>query len=111
MQSVAGPLLPSVEAHPNLRLILGHSAMVEVLEAVRAFEDHPNVLFETSVVQAVDLYVLFSFLDPRRICYGSDIPYGDFPSTLHATLAAAEAAGVPEAALPGILSENIRRWF
>jgi predicted TIM-barrel fold metal-dependent hydrolase len=111
MRRVVGPLIPTVEAHPELRLILGHSAMIEVLEAVRAFEDHPNVLFETSVVSARDLYVLFSTLDPGRICYGSDIPYGDIPSTLHATLAAAEAAGVPEEQFAGLLSGNIRRWF
>ena len=111
MQRVVEPLLPTIEAHPELRLILGHSGMVEVLEAARVFEGHENVLFETSVVRAKDLYVLFSSLDPSRIAYGSDIPYGDLPSTLHGTLAAAEAAGVPDAALPGILSENIRRWF
>jgi uncharacterized protein len=111
MRRVVEPLIPTVEAHPELRLILGHSAMIEVLEAVRAFEDHPNVLFETSVVSARDLYVLFSTLDPSRICYGSDIPYGDIPSTLHATLAAAEAAGVPEEQFAGVVSGNIRRWF
>jgi len=111
MQRIVEPLVPTIEALPELRLILGHAAMIEVLEAVRAFEGHPNVLFETSVVRAKDLYVLFSSLDPSRICYGSDIPYGDLPSTLHATLAAAEAAGVPDDALPGVLSENIRRWF
>jgi len=111
MQRIVGPLLPTVEAHPGLRLILGHSAMVEVLSAVRAFEEHQNVLFETSVVQAKDLYELFSSIDPSRVCYGSDVPYGDLPSTLHSTLAAAEAAGVPDEALPGIVSENIRRWF
>jgi hypothetical protein len=111
MQRIVEPLVPTIEARPELRLILGHSAMIEVLNAVRTFEGHPNILFETSVVRAKDLYVLFSSLDPSRICYGSDIPYGDLPSTLHGTLATAEAAGVPEAALPGILSENIRRWF
>jgi uncharacterized protein len=111
MQRVVEPLLPTVEAHPELRLILGHAAMVEVLDAVRAFEDHHNVLFETSVVRAKDLYELFSSLDPSRIAYGSDIPYGDFPSTLHSTLVTAEAAGVPDEAIPGLLSENIRRWF
>jgi predicted TIM-barrel fold metal-dependent hydrolase len=111
MQRVVKPLIPTVEAHPELRLILGHSAMVEVLEAVRAFDDHPKILFETSVVSAKDLYVLFCSLDARRICYGSDIPYGDIPSTLHAILAAAEAAGVPEERFPGVVSDNIRRWF
>jgi predicted TIM-barrel fold metal-dependent hydrolase len=111
MERIVEPLLPTVEAHPGLRLILGHSAMVEVLCAARSFEGLPNVLFETSVVQAKDLYELCCSLDPSRICYGSDIPYGDLPSTLHSILAAAEAAGVPEEALPGILSENIRRWF
>jgi len=111
MRRVVKPLLPTLEAHPELRLILGHSSMVEVLEATRAFEDYPNVLFETSVTSAKDLYVLFSTVDARRVCYGSDIPYGDIPSTLHGTLAAAEAAGVPEEQLPAILSGNIRRWF
>jgi predicted TIM-barrel fold metal-dependent hydrolase len=111
MQRVVEPLLPTVEAHPELRLILGHAAMIEVLDAARAFENHPNVLFETSVVRAKDLYELFCTLDPARIAYGSDIPYGDLPSTLHSTLAAAEAAGVPDRAMPGLLSENIGRWF
>ena len=111
MRRVAKPLLPTVEDHPRLRVILGHSSMVEVLEAVRAFEDNPNVLFETSVVNAKDLYVLFSSVDAGRVCYGSDIPYGDIPSTLHATLAAAEAAGVPQERLPAVLSGNIQRWF
>jgi len=111
MQRVVEPLLPTVEAHPGLRLILGHAAMVEVLEAARAFEDHPNVMFETSVVRAKDVYELFSVIDSSRVAYGSDIPYGDLPSTLHTLLAAAEAAGVPDEAIPGLVSENIRRWF
>jgi predicted TIM-barrel fold metal-dependent hydrolase len=111
MRRIVEPLLPTIEAHPTLRIILGHSAMVEVLEAIRAFGDHPNVLFETSVVSAKDLYMLFDSLDAGRVCYGSDIPYGDIPSTLHATLAAAEAAGVEEEQIPGVVSGNIRRWF
>ncbi|MGB3681541.1 MAG: amidohydrolase family protein [Rubrobacteraceae bacterium] len=111
MGRIVEPLLPTIEKHPELRLILGHSAMIEVLEAARVFADHPNVLFETSVVQLKDLYVLFSTLDASRISYGSDIPYGDLPSTLHATLAAADAAGLTDEELAGVLSGNIRRWF
>ena len=111
MERIVEPLLPTVERLPELRLILGHAAMVELLAATRAFSDHPNVLFETSVVKAKDLYVLFCSMDPARICYGSDIPYGDLPSTLHATLLAADAADLSEKELSGVLSGNIRRWF
>ena len=111
MQRVVKPLLPTLEDHPQLRVILGHSSMVEVLEAARAFEGNPNVLFETSVVSAKDLYVLFGSVDAGRVCYGSDIPYGDIPSTLHATIAAAEAAGVPEDRFSEVVSGNVRRWF
>ncbi len=111
MQRIVEPLSPTVERLPNLRLILGHSAMVELLAATRAFRDHPNVLFETSVVKAKDLFLLFRSLDSARICYGSDIPYGDLPSTLHATLGAADAAGLSEEEISGVLSGNIRRWF
>ena len=35
MQRIVEPLLPTVEAHPGLRLILGHCAMVEVLSAAQ----------------------------------------------------------------------------
>jgi uncharacterized protein len=111
MRRVVKPLLPTLEAHPELRLILGHASMVEILEAARAFEDNSNILFETSVVSAKDLYVLFNSVEAGRVCYGSDIPYGDIPSTLHAVLRAAEAAGVPEKQFPAILAGNIRRWF
>ena len=111
MRRMVEPLLPTVERLPGLRLILGHSAMVEILEATRVFADHPNVLFETSVVRAKDLYVLFCSLDPSRVCYGSDIPYGDLPSTLYSALSAADAAGLTEPDIEGILSSNIRRWF
>jgi len=111
MQRIVEPLLPTVERLPELRLILGHAAMVEILAAARAFGDHPNVLFETSVVRAKDLYVLFRSLDPSRISYGSDIPYGDLPSTLHSTLSAADAAGLSDGDLEGVLAKNIRRWF
>ena len=111
MQRIVAPLMPTVERLPGLRLILGHSAMVEILEAARVFADHSNVLFETSVVKAKDLYVLFRTLDPSRICFGSDIPYGDLPSTMHAALLAADAAGLSEEQLSGVFSRNIRRWF
>ncbi len=111
MQRIVEPLLPTVRRLPGLRLILGHSAMVELLAAIRAFEDNPNILFETSVVKAKDLFVLFCSLGPSRICYGSDVPYGDLPSTLHAAVGAADAAGLTEKELVGVLSGNIRRWF
>lgn len=111
MHRIVEPLLPILEAHPELRLLLGHSAMVEVLEAARAFAAYENVIFETSVARAQDLYVLFSSIDPERICYGSDVPYGDIPSTLHATLMAARTAGLSEAEISGVVSGNIRRWF
>ncbi len=111
MRRIVEPLLPTIQRLPELRLILGHAAMVELLAATQAFKDHPNVLFETSVVRAKELFVLFRSLDPARICYGSDIPYGDLPSTLHSTLAAADAAGLSEEEISGVLSGNIRRWF
>lgn len=111
MERIVEPLLPTLKRNPELRLILGHSGMVDVLEASRAFLEYPNVLFDTSVVKAKDLYVLFRSVPSERICYGSDIPYGDIPSTLHAALRAAQLAGLTGDELRGVLSDNIRRWF
>ena len=67
MQRIVEPLRPTVERLPDLKLILGHAAMVEILAAARAFGGHPNVLFDTSVVRAKDLYVLFRSLDSSRV--------------------------------------------
>lgn len=111
MQRVVKPLEQALQRSPELRIILGHAAMVEVLAAARVFEEYPNVLFETSTVSAQDLYLLFESADAGRICYGSDIPYLDIPSTLHATVGAARAAGLSDMELSGVLSGNIRRWF
>ncbi|WP_119070646.1 amidohydrolase family protein [Rubrobacter indicoceani] len=111
MGRIVEPLLPTVEANPDLRLLLGHAAFVEVLEAVKAFAPHPNVLFETSVARAAEVYTLLTNLDPSRVVFGSDIPYGDLPSTLYAVVASAKEAGLTEDELAMILSSNIRRWF
>ncbi|AHY46314.1 putative metal-dependent hydrolase of the TIM-barrel fold [Rubrobacter radiotolerans] len=111
MRRIVEPLLPTFEAEPELRMILGHAAFTEVLEAVRAFAPFPNVIFETSVARAAELYTLFTNLDSSRVVYGSDIPYGDLPSTLYATLASAELAGLSEEEISGVLHGNIRRWF
>lgn len=111
MRRIVEPLLPTLESTPNLRLLLGHAAFVEVLEAVRAFAPYPNVLFETSVARAAEVYTLLTNLDPSRVVFGSDIPYGDLPSTLYAVVASAKEAGISDADLRKILSSNMRRWF
>jgi len=112
MRRIVEPLLPTVERlGGRLRLLLGHAGMVEIPYAARAFARHENVLFETSVVRARDLYVLLRLVDPARVCFGSDVPYGDLPATLHAAVGAADAAGLSPDDLAGVLSKNIRRWF
>ncbi|MGI8650944.1 MAG: amidohydrolase family protein [Rubrobacter sp.] len=111
MRRIVEPLLPTLRANPDLRLLLGHAAFVEVLEAVKAFAPYPNVLFETSVARAAEVYTLLTNLDSSRVVFGSDIPYGDLPSTLYAVVASAREAGLSEAELTKVLSSNIRRWF
>jgi len=112
MQRIVEPLLPTVERlGERLRLILGHAATVEIPLAARAFAPHENVVYETSMVRARDLYVLFRLVDSKRVFYGSDLPYGDLPSTLYSVVSAAEAAGLSREDLAGVLSGNVRRWF
>ena len=111
MQRIVEPLLPTVEAHPELRLILGHAAMVEVLEAARAFEDNPNVLFETSVVQAKDLYVLFRSVDPAGSASDRTSPTATCPRRFTPSWPRPNrwraGRGHTWQSSPG----NIRRWF
>lgn len=111
MERIVEPLLRAFERAPELRLIIGHAAMIEVVEAVRAFGELENVIFETSVASAHDIYVLLEMISPEKVAFGSDIPYGDLPSTLYSTVAAARSVGMDEAELTGLLRDNIGRWF
>ena len=70
------------EKYPRVRWVLYHCARTysawPLMKAASRLKNIPNLWYETSSVCETDaFYALFSSVDPKRICYGSDdLPVG-----------------------------------
>jgi predicted TIM-barrel fold metal-dependent hydrolase len=62
-----------LERHPGAQVILAHCAIAD-LHAVCALR-HPNVRFDTSLWNTVDVRALLAEAAPEQLLYGSDAPY------------------------------------
>ena len=93
----------------NLKLVLGHSSFIDIRDALRMLSPYPNVIFETSVVKVYDLLTLFSRVDPSRVVYGSDLPYGSPYSALQTVVKVARFAGIAPEHRRGLLGGNLLR--
>lgn len=77
--------------------------------AVAVLAPYPNVYFETSVVQAFDLFAVLDAIDPARVLYGSDLPYGSSAHALHELAVMANIAGVHPAHYADLFGGNLLR--
>jgi predicted TIM-barrel fold metal-dependent hydrolase len=109
-QNVVDDIRTVIDAFPALRLILGHSALHELPQCCAQCSNCDWVLFDTSTLDHDQLRELFARTDPRKIAYGSDIPFGDEILELVRVLEVAEEVGLDEEALRLVLGGNIRRW-
>lgn len=64
------------ERFPAAPLILAHAGISDLAWIWRHLPDHPNVYFDTSWWNPVDLLTLSTLVPPGRILFGSDLPYG-----------------------------------
>ena len=62
-----------LERHPGAQVVLAHCAMAD-LHAVCAL-GHPNIRFDTSLWNSLDVRSLLAEAAPEQILYGSDAPY------------------------------------
>jgi len=62
-----------LERHPGAQVVLAHCAMAD-LHAVCALR-HPNIRFDTSLWNSLDVRALLAEAAPEQILYGSDAPY------------------------------------
>jgi hypothetical protein len=62
-----------LERHPGAQVVLAHCAIAD-LHAVCALR-HPNVRFDTSLWNAIDVRALLAEAAPEQLVYGSDAPY------------------------------------
>ena len=100
-----------VDAHPALRLILGHSAAQELPHCCSTCHSCDWILFETSTLDRDQLRELLQRIDPSKIAFGSDVPFRDPAEDLVRLLEVATEVGLSRAELELIVGENLRRWL
>ncbi len=96
---------------PNLTLILGHAGFVDlggVISLLRTRQAR-NIYVETSTLKIYDLYDLLSVCDPRKILFGSDIPYADIEVGLAGLVDCAIMLGHSESNIQRMLGSNLMR--
>ena len=62
-----------LERHPEAQVVLSHCAIAD-LHAVCALR-HPNIRFDTSLWNSLDVRALLAEAAPEQLLYGSDAPY------------------------------------
>jgi predicted TIM-barrel fold metal-dependent hydrolase len=107
MGAVSDDLAGLAKALPDLLLIVGHSTFIDMPRAVSVLAPYPNIYFETSVVQAFDLFTVLDMIDPARVLYGSDLPYASSANSLHELAVMANIAGVDTAHYAGLFGGNL----
>ena len=70
---LARDLAGLLERNPGAQVVLAHCAIAD-LHATTALR-HPNIRFDTSLWNALDVRTLLSEAAPEQVLYGSDAPY------------------------------------
>jgi len=92
---------------PKLNIILGHSAFVDIEEAIKRLKKYNNVYFDTSTIKIFDLYDLLSAVPASRIVYGSDMPYLDMQYSVEAIIHTCIILNVSLKKMEMIFSKNL----
>ena len=83
-----------LERHPGAQVVLAHCAIAD-LHAVCALR-HPNIRFDTSLWNALDVRALLAEAAPEQLLYGSDAPYYSPAGTQAKLFPQLAAAGASE---------------
>ena len=73
MPPLARELARLLERNPGAQVVLAHCAIAD-LHAVCALR-HPNIRFDTSLWNVLDVRALLCEAAPEQVLYGSDAPY------------------------------------
>ncbi|MGI9538732.1 MAG: amidohydrolase family protein [Miltoncostaeaceae bacterium] len=101
---IADALARMLAAVRDARIILAHGARGDLRDVLRAVADRDGIYFDTSLALLPDLVAL----GPRRLCFGSDRPYGDMATAYLLVARAAEVGGWGDDDLRAVLGETAR---
>ncbi|MEP6641970.1 MAG: amidohydrolase family protein [Gaiellales bacterium] len=109
LPAIADDLRNLVEHHSEAQLILAHGAIADLEHIARTLNDHPNVLYDTSVWSSTDLRTLLASASPEQVVFASDLPYG-MPGTAQLALSLVlHRAGATEAQTRAMFWGNAER--
>lgn len=97
------------ERFPRARLILAHAAISDLSWIWRQAPEQPNLFFDTTWWNPVDLLALLALVPPGQVLYGSDAPYGTPLQAAILTLRCALQAGLSARQLRSVMGEQIVR--
>jgi predicted TIM-barrel fold metal-dependent hydrolase len=109
VDKLADDMKTVLKQFPGLRVVLGHSAFVDLGDTLKVVKRKKNIYFDTSVLNLYDLYHVIKGVPHERIVYGSDAPYGDMELAFETLLGISASLKVPPRSLKNILGENLRR--
>jgi uncharacterized protein len=96
-----------LERQPGAQLILSHCAIAD-LHAVCALR-HPNIRFDTSLWNSLDVRALLAEAAPEQLLYGSDAPYYTPVGTQAKLFPQLAAAGASEARCRDVAESSAAR--
>lgn len=106
---LAGDLAPLLAQFRAAQVILAHAAIADMEHVLELAGDHPNLSFDSSVWNALDLHALLAGAAPEQILYGTDAPYYVAPCAQAKLLLALAAAGAGTAEVAQVVWENAAR--
>jgi predicted TIM-barrel fold metal-dependent hydrolase len=77
-----------VKLAPDLKLIIPHLGMLggNPRDFLSRFRDHESIYFDTALGQPTTILEFVSTIGPRRVIFGSDIPFGSMKNELSKVL-------------------------
>lgn len=102
-------LVTLARRHPGAGLILAHAGISDLSLVGPAANELRNLYFDTSWWQVSDLLALYEVVDPSRILFASDMPYGSGRYAALAFLRCALEVGLGLDAIAAIASGNAER--
>ena len=101
--------LELAERFSSANLILAHAGISDLAWIWRHVAGLPNLLFDTTWWNPVDLLALFALVPPGQIVYGSDAPYGTPVQAAILTLRCALQSGLAGEQIRAVMGEQATR--
>jgi uncharacterized protein len=107
MPPIGAQLATVAARHPGAILILAHAAIVDQDRICSLVAGRPNVFFDTSTWGVADVLSLFARVAPEQVLWATDLPYGNYTSSLGLVASLLEELDAPDAVRRSVVGEGL----